>query len=184
MSGNARRVVWAILATAVVYLLTIVAIAGIGQMQLVATVHDWPWWISLGFFLGAPLLIATGMVPAYLFHALRVRAAWAYVTNTVVSAYLGCYTFMFNFAVGDGAGAILQHIPRNGHDFSDGWGYAVPPFAPMLHSAFSGLIGFRRLSLQLFWGGLLIALAIAWAWNRGFWRTVVEPALQHEQNQN
>lgn len=163
-----------------IYVLTVAAIAGTGQLELVATVRDWPWWTAIGSFLGAPLLIATGMVPAYLFHALRVRAAWAYVTNTIVSAYLGSYAFVFNFSVGDGAGAIVQHIPKNGRDFSDGWVYAVPPFARMLGAAFSGLLGFRRLTLLYFWIVLLIALAIAWAWNRGFWRSVVEPAL--EQN--
>jgi len=177
MTGKLRQLVWAGCAAAVVYLLSMVTIAGTAHLMLLKA--DVPWWFV---FVCVPAALASGMLPALVLYAFRIRSWIAYVANAFASAALGTYAFLFNYSVAENLGAILVPLPKNGRDAADGMIFVAPPFSRTLADVFRDFPPLVWECRKYFDGIALIALVVGLTFGGLFWLVVVRRAAKRERH--
>ena len=124
-------------------------------------------------FFGAPLLIASNILPSLMLHYGRVRNLSMYFASVVLSAVFAAYCFIFNFGVADNLGAILLHVPDNSQYTKDGIVYLAPPFLDTLTDAFRGFPRLIRDEWRYFIGPAVLAVAIGTVCSSIFWKSSI-----------
>jgi hypothetical protein len=86
-----------------------------------------------------PIAIGSGLIPVRVLRFFNISSRIAYVGNAIMSALLGIYALAYVFGVMDNMGAIINYVPKNGRDLSDGWTKGVPPFSKTLWYTFHSI---------------------------------------------
>lgn len=150
------------------------AAAALAQVQLLAGASSGALIVlSMPLFFAVPLIIASGFPAAFALYRSGVHIAAAYAANTIASAALASYAYLYNFSVAENLGSILWRLPRNGRDDSDGMITAPPPFLGTLADTFGSVGHFvTRYGNDLAGMAVLALLAgLPCGWN--FWRRAV-----------
>jgi len=165
-----------------IVLLYVLGTAGVAQLQLLCGAMEecarksQPGLLfdaCITLFFALPFIIASGLISATTLRRYHVRTSPAYIANAIVSAILGAYAFIFNFGVADNLGAILEHVPKNGRDITNGMVERSPPFFQTVSSVFRDFPAFVGSEFVYFGMAVLLALALSIVCGCLFWILVV-----------
>jgi hypothetical protein len=172
-----RQPIIATAAVCFIYLAYVVVAGAIAHLQLAsaatdsfnAVVRGILFVVGFVLWFAVPLIIVTGLLTAVVLYRYGVRGPAAYLGNAVISAALAAYVFLFNFAIAENLGAILEYVPKNGKDDSDGMISRAPQFLETMGSAFRGLYSLVHEEWRTFEGFAIAALVVAVLCGGLFW---------------
>jgi hypothetical protein len=176
-----RQPIIATAAVFAIYLAWILLAAVIAQLQLLSSANGSLnpllrgvlLCIGMVLFFGASIVSSTGLVSAFALRRYGIRGLLAYLGNAIASAVIAAYVFLFNFGVADNLGAILEQVPKNGRDDTDGMISLAPSFLSTLESAFRLMTALVGEEWQTFAGFSVAALIVSTICGGLFWALAV-----------